>query len=1041
MKSLVSQCAFSYPTAQLPEVNRIMRMGIMLCGTICSAFVLAVCPSLLLSSQASRQREILVDIEHISLTGFGHVRDIVRDQQGFLWFGTSNGLHKYDGYEIHQYENTGAPDSARIYQNRIVALVNNPDGTLTLGTWDGLWIFDPRTGQFAPLLNGPRLRDRRFESLIRDSSGELWMGTRAAGIYRYNAATDELRNYSVPEGLGDSAAYALLVDHAGFLWIGTRNGGLDRMDPATSTITHYRHDPSDPSTLTGGFIVSLLEARDHALWVGTYEGLNRLDPETGRVRRITITGELNATASALSQDAEGRIWVGYGEGGVFALSDSVVMHFPDRETENPHVSDGGVQDILVDPVSTPERTLVWVGTRVGGVDKIVIKRNPFHTAIRGQNLPVRGRGAVLSLWEDHQGIIWTGLWGGGLNGFRRAGTGFALAAAFKYRAHARTGIPSDDVHCLLEDRSGYLWTGTRQGLAVLDPDRKRFTTFHYRPQDPTGIAGEIITVLLEDHTGVLWVGTETGVSRLVRRDPCVFESYLKKSLAGAGKDHNVKDIMEDKAGTLWVATEGDGLHRLDRQSNRFVSFAGDGREGMTRITLAMQDHQGLFWLWGKDGLAIFDSLSGRFSPVNTGLVKGAYVNDLTRDTQGHVWLSTVVGLLRFTPETGSLDRYDHKDGFPFQELSSEFFLTRRGSLLVGGLDGFAEFSPDAMPQDTSTPPIAITRMLVFDQAQSLSMPSIRLAHDRNSLSFSFAVLDFVEPGRNRYAYTMEGVDGGWIDAGTRHYAGYTNLGPGTYTFRVRGSNDAGVWNQEGAALQIIIDPPFWRTWWFALLAVGLLGGTLVAGHRYRVRKLLEMQRIRLRIAHDLHDDVGSNLSAIAFVSRALQNAPEVSESTRKRLRSIYNTAVRTSEGMRDIVWFITPERDNIDDLVLHLKDTASSLLGEIGHRFEDHTGGVDVHLSLELRRNVFLAYKEILTNIVRHAGATLVEIDVSRQNGILSMRIRDNGRGFEEPAAHTGNGLNSIRNRAKSVGGTCTISSAPGTGTTISFTASIRENS
>jgi signal transduction histidine kinase len=198
-----------------------------------------------------------------------------------------------------------------------------------------------------------------------------------------------------------------------------------------------------------------------------------------------------------------------------------------------------------------------------------------------------------------------------------------------------------------------------------------------------------------------------------------------------------------------------------------------------------------------------------------------------------------------------------------------------------------------------------------------------------------------------------------------------------------------------------------------------------------------MQKIRLRIARDLHDDVGSNLGAIAFVSRTLKDAPELSDATRSRLATIYNTAVKTSEGMRDIVWLITPERDNIDDLVLQMKDTASSMLGAIEHKFEDRSGGADVSLSLEFRRSVFLAFKEILANIVKHAAATRVEIEVSRENETLNVSIRDNGKGFDERSVRSGNGLASVRNRARIAGGVCTIVSAAGIGTTVKFNASL----
>jgi hypothetical protein len=240
-------------------------------------------------------------------------------------------------------------------------------------------------------------------------------------------------------------------------------------------------------------------------------------------------------------------------------------------------------------------------------------------------------------------------------------------------------------------------------------------------------------------------------------------------------------------------------------------------------------------------------------------------------------LSTEIGLAKYSPTTSSFTRIDGTYGILFTELLSGFCEDTHGKLFVGGLDGFAEFSPDSVSAETHIPEIAITSFSIFDRelpASVLAAGEIRCTHNQNFLSFSFAALDYANPMRNRFAYRMVGVDKSWVEAGTRNYARYTNLDPGEYVFQVKGSNSEGVWNEAGTSISVIISPPYWRTWWFRIVVVGFIGAAMYIAYRYRLKKLLEVERLRLRIANDLHDDIGSNLSSIAMVARAIQRTPD-----------------------------------------------------------------------------------------------------------------------------------------------------------------------
>ena len=318
--------------------------------------------------------------------------------------------------------------------------------------------------------------------------------------------------------------------------------------------------------------------------------------------------------------------------------------------------------------------------------------------------------------------------------------------------------------------------------------------------------------------------------------------------------------------------------------------------------------------------------------------------------------------------------------------------------------------------------------------------TIRLNYDQDFFSFAFAALDFTNPLKNQYVYKLEGLDRDWVQAGNKHEANYTHVPPGNYVFRVKGANADGVWNEAGAAVKIVIHPPYWATWWFrALMALAVIG-FLALLYNYRVSKLLEIERTRLRIARDLHDDVGSSLSSIALTAELLQRESVTDSLADRRLARVHETAQKLSRNLKEIVWAIDPQRDKFDDLLLHMKEAAEELLGQkgIAYTLDVPQDELPQALKMEFRRNLFLIYKEMLHNVVKHAEATQVEIALTRMNGALQLQVADNGKGFNAEAGGNGNGLKSIRARAGELHGKLEIDSQPKRGTRVMLTVSCK---
>jgi ligand-binding sensor domain-containing protein/signal transduction histidine kinase len=993
----------------------------------------SVFASIVANSWSTGLERSQITFEQILSPNFAKINAILRDDRGFLWFGTTKGLFKYDGYRVRVFPGNSPLDGL------VFSMLKMNDGSLLLGTGHGLWKFDLAREEAAPFLTGKQFSGSRILAVATDSTGALWVGTGSQGLFRYDPATQKVQQFTRANGLGGNWITSLLPGHDKVLWIGTGGGGLNALDRTTSQIATYRRNVSGAGSLSSDHITALCERAGRELWIGTDNGLNLLDLASGHLRRLDIPSAIRHTIMSIACDPSGRVWIAATDLGLLSYSNGEFTPF--KTSNDAGRSLNTILTLYPDPAATTTTSLLlWVGTH-SGVDKVLISANPFANHIRGEQSLQLDRGAVLSLFEDRKGILWVGLWGGGLDALQRVNGVYRRVAHFERDALLASSLPSNDVEDIMEDGKRNLWIGTLNGLAMLDPDRNHMIVDRHVDGDSMSLAGDAVDRIHEGHSGTLWICTTNGLSQLIPGSPHRFKNYLNRpDDAHPVGGNEVSNILEDSLSNLWLATSGNGLIRLEREGT-FIKFVCPEDTSGTRCnwiyTLAT-DRNGLFWLSTRGGLVSFDPRSRTFAHHAVGRPSDEHIFGIEVDQSNNLWLSTDIGLGKFNQKTGAFIRYEKDDGIPFTELPSRFFRSTRGTLFVGGLDGFTEFAPESVATARTAPAMAITGFSVFDRempATVFGATSVDLTYDQKSFSFSFAALDYADPARNSYAYRMVGLDTHWVDAGHRTYASYTNMDPGAYVFQVKGSNSYDVWNEAGTSMTIVISPPYWRTWWFRSAAVLLVATMIYSAYRYRVRRLLDLERLRLRIANDLHDDVGSNLSAIAMVSRALHRAPELSGATRQKLGEIYNTAVLTSEGMKDLVWLIKPENDTLDDLFLRMKDTASALLGEIPFEFHSPEGLESRAVGIDFKRSVFLAFKEIITNIAKHSGATAVEIQIALHDRLLGMIISDNGKGFDPSAPPRGNGLQSLHARAEHIGGSCKIQSGPDHGTRVAFSA------
>lgn len=971
------------------------------------------------------------------LDGLSHntVTSILQDHQGFLWIGTSDGLNRYDGYDFIVYRHDRL-DSTSLSNNSVKTLLGDRDGALWIGTDGGLDRFDRRTERFV--------------------------------------------RYVLAPGVSRQAVLQLLEDHAGRLWAGS--DGLHRYDPAADRFVAYRHDPDDPNSLAGNYVWSLFEGRDGTLWIGT-DGhtLHRHDARGDHFVRLTLP-ETWSHPVIVHQDEANRLWLAnpLGESSAFAYANDtftaltdvpldrlIRVVLDDRRGIRWIGTDDGLYRIdpttheqvhaRLDPAPgaylqnnvtslyEDQAGTLWVGA-FSGLYRLDPRAKPFRHLRHDPTDPNSlSNNTVMAVWEEADSVLWIGTLGGGLNRFNRH-TGALVR--FQRRPELSNSLCNDLIWALHEDRRGTLWIGTDQGLCAFDRRTGRFTAYPL-PLDAGKTAQPPINAIRADQAGRLWIASNIGLYRL---DPTTgnVRWYARPGDDAPSLSMNffVQSLHLDRAGFLWIGVFGGILYRFDPEMERFARYPlllSDDAELISEGIWAIHEaRDSTFWLGSDLGLTHFDPRSGaaRHFTGRDGLPASIVYAILQDDLLGRLWLSTNHGLVRFDErlsEGRKVRVYDAGDGLGNTEFNRRAAFTGRdGTFYFGGLGGLTWFHPTALQDNLVVPPVAITRIETSNRDTTRvvnphGLEELVLSYRDYTVSFEFAALNFTNSSKNLYRYRLEGFDEGWIEAGTRRYVRYTSIPPGSYVFRVIGSNNDGRWNEEGATLKVRVLPPFWQTWWFRLLVLGAVAGLLTAGYRYRVARLLEVERMRLRIAGDLHDDIGSNLSSIALLSDIVRAREHLGERERRQLSKISRSARAMVDALRDIVWSIDPDSDRPDDLIRRMQDTAASLLGDTRWTFQRPPHGLAARLDMDVRRHVFLGYKEMLHNVARHARATEVTIRLDEDRGHLQLMVADDGVGFDVAAPSAGNGLKHLQERAARINGRLTITSRPGAGTTILF--------
>ncbi|MFC2158133.1 two-component regulator propeller domain-containing protein [Acidobacteriota bacterium] len=827
--------------------------------------LLSLCPSFLTAQINGTKFEHLSGKNGLSQSS---VRAILQDQTGFMWFGTEDGLDRYDGYTFKIFKRL-PHDKNSLSHNMIWCLCEDRDGILWIGTEMGLNSLDPKKEIFRHYLNEADRSDSLSHNSIRavcqDLQGDIWVGTNS-GLNRLNKNTGRFERFfsspSDPTSLSDSRIRSLLVDSEGELWIGTFHG-LNRYDRENHTFVRCYPNPGDTAEYSRNRIRSIVQDQNGFLWIATNGGLHAYDPAIDKfVPNISSAPLPSESLRALHVDQTGDLWVGTINGlSRLDRETGTFVHYQ-SDTQDPFsISSSEIRSIYQD-----RGGIVWIGTYMGGLNKFDYNRTKFAHYHKDNAYSARiNQNRVKAFYEDESRKIWVGTNGGGLNVFDRVKREYSY---YLPEENTPGSLSSDRVYAICEGRAGSVWIGTNGGgleEVIFSPaPQKRILGFkHYRhnPEDPASILSDRIRCLFADHSGAVWIGTfDSGLNRF---DPetGTFTSYTHDpgdplSLS----NDSVQVLYEDNQKVLWVGTR-NGLSRLNPDSGGFTLYRADLDDESSlsdnSVLSIHEDNSGVLWVGTHSGLNRFDPEKGIFDHYHEedGLPNEA-VYGILEDSQGFLWLSTNKGVAKFDPRAGTFRSYDTKDGLQGEEfVMGAFYKSPDGEMFFGGNHGYNAFYPDKIIDNPHIPPVVITNFQLFNVSigmgedhrwplrQTITFSeSIRLHHRENSVSFEFAALDFAAPEKNLYAYILEGFETEWNYPQDRRFAAYTNLPQGKYVLRVKGSNDNGVWNEEGTSLHITVVPPFWKRMLFQLFLGIFIVSAVLIGYRMRINTLKVRQQ-------------------------------------------------------------------------------------------------------------------------------------------------------------------------------------------------------
>jgi ligand-binding sensor domain-containing protein/signal transduction histidine kinase/DNA-binding response OmpR family regulator len=795
---------------------------------------------------------------------------IYQDSKGFIWFGTRDGLNKYDGYQFTVFSNN-THDDKTISDNYITCINEDADHNIWVGTANGLNRFDAFKNTFVRFkhdpLNKGSLASNEINCIYKDKKGQLLVSTNGGGISAFDAGKNQFKHFGPKneqlKGLDNFEINSVFEDSKNNFWVAT-DKGIGLLDIKQGTVSDTFNLNGDPTYHIDYPTLRIQEDKQGNMWFGTTSnGLIMLNLATHQLKQFLHDDKNPYSLStnlvrSLLVDNNGNIWMGGINGSLdfYKPSTNLFVH-AENEPGNPL----SLSQKTISALYQDNQNNLWIGTHRGGINFYAPLADKFQLLQEGSTSNSLSYNDVKAFYQDSKNNIWIGTDGGGLNLYNKANNTFIH---YKYNAYNSNGISSDAVDNINEDKYKNLWVSTwGGGLNLLDRNSNTFAHLVNKPADATSLSSDYVQTTLQDSEGNFWVATYYGgldlfdpLTRTFKR--LTSDARQQTSLYG----NNIVSLNEDKEKNLWIGTDDGGLNCYNLVKKTFTHYFING-DRTPDIRVIFTDSKGRVWI-GQKGLYFYNKAEGKFNLyTDKGGLSSEFIKGITEDKEGNLWISTSNGLTKFNPYTRAFKKYDVADGLQGLEFEAGSYMqTKDGEMYFGGINGFNRFYPHDIKLNQFVAPVYITSLQVFNQYilpgqeksplnNDISLThQVTLNHKQSTLSFDFAILNYTASENNQYAYKLEGFEQDWQYTSNRR-ANYTNLSPGEYTFYVKASNNDGIWNNKSAYIKINIAPPYWATWWFRTLIVLVVGS--ITYRLLRFKKNLDLQKIEETKRDEMHN--------------------------------------------------------------------------------------------------------------------------------------------------------------------------------------------